>query len=61
MSNSEYIKYYKYLDDNQKDAMSDLWMSGINLEGHVYVTYDNVEKTVAKLIKEWKKTCRTKK
>lgn len=53
MSDSEYIKYYKYMNDNQRDAMSDLWMTGLNLEGHVYVTYDNVEKTVAILIKEF--------
>ena len=32
MSDKNYIKYYDYMNDKQKDAMTDLWMSGINTE-----------------------------
>ena len=45
------------MNDKQKDAMTDLWMSGINteLEGRkgAWVQYKDVEKAVAILIKEF--------
>ncbi len=55
MSSKEYIKLYDSLTDNQRDIMADLWMTGINQDGHVYVTYDDVEKSIVSLIKEERK------
>ena len=55
MSDKNYIKMYDYLTNNQKDAMTDLWMTGINTEDGVIVKWKDVEKTVAILIKEWMK------
>ena len=57
MSSSEYLNTYKYMSDSQRDAMSDLYMKGVNydIEGHgshVWVTYTDVEETVAKLLKK---------
>ena len=57
MSDKNYIKYYDYMNDKQKDAMTDLWMSGINteLEGRkgAWVQYTDVEKAVAIIIREF--------
>ena len=62
MSAPEYIKAYKFMSEKQKDAMHDLYMTGINGEGHTWVTYTDVEKAVAKIIMatvEWKDDRRT--
>lgn len=55
MSDKLYIKMYENLTDKQKDIMTDLYMKGVNKDGHTYVTYTDVEHTVALLIKEWVK------
>ena len=31
--------------------MNDLWMTGVNHDGHAWVTYGDVEKTVGLIIK----------
>ena len=49
MSCKEYRAVYDKMTDQQKKAMWDLWMSGVNYDGHSWVTYGEVEKCVAKL------------
>lgn len=50
MSAPEYIKTHKFMTEKQKDAMHDLYMTGINGDGHLWVAYSDVEKAVAKII-----------
>ena len=51
MSTKAYIEASKLMTDEQHDIMYDLFMEGVNFEdGHVYVTYTQVEDAVAKLI-----------
>lgn len=50
MSCKEYIECYEKMTDRQKDTMYDLYMSGVNYDGHVWVTYGEVERAVAKLL-----------
>ena len=50
MSAPEYIKAHNLMTEKQKDAMHDLYMTGINGDGHTWVTYTDVEKAVAKII-----------
>lgn len=50
MSAPEYIKAHNLMTEKQKDAMHDLYMTGINGDGCVWVTYADVERAVAKII-----------
>ena len=50
MSAPEYLRAYKNMTTEQKDAMHDLYMNGINGDGCVWVTYTDVERAVAKII-----------
>lgn len=52
MSAKEYIDVYDKMTDYEKDLMYDLYMTGINHDGHSWVTYGDVEKTVGLIIKE---------
>ena len=53
MSNKMYNAIFdKVFTDEQRKAMVDLYMKGINHDGHSWVTYGDVEDTVAKLFKE---------
>jgi len=51
MSTKAYREAYRFMTDEQKEAMCELFDKGINLEdGHVYVTYSDVEDTVANIV-----------
>lgn len=50
MSAKEYIEAYPLLSDTEKTMMGDLYMSGINHDGHTWVTYGDVERIVGILI-----------
>lgn len=53
MSSKEYINVFeKYMNDSQRDAMSDLYMKGVNHDGHVWVTYSDVEEFVVELFRK---------
>ena len=50
MSCKEYIEAHRdRMTQRQKDIMCDLYMSGVNHDGHVWVKYGDVEKAVAAL------------
>ena len=50
MSCKEYIEAHRNkMTLQQKDIMYDLYMSGVNRDGHVWVKYGDVEKAVAAL------------
>jgi hypothetical protein len=38
------------MTDKEKELMYDLFMSGINHDGHTWVTYGDVEKVVGQII-----------
>lgn len=51
MSSQKFIDVYdNHLSDKQKNAMQDLWMKGVNHDGHVWVTYGDVEDAVAEIV-----------
>lgn len=51
MSTQKYRDAYKYMNDAQKDAMFELFESGVNRDdGHVWVKYTDVENAVADII-----------
>ena len=50
MSCKEYIQCYEKMTRRQKDAMFDLYIKGINYDGHVWVTFGDVEYAVAMLL-----------
>lgn len=52
MSDKLYQEAYKKFNDKQKDTMYDLYMTGINHDGHSWVTYGDVEKSVAIVTEE---------
>lgn len=53
MSSKEYINVFeKYMNDDQRDAMSDLYMKGVNYDGHVWVTYSDVEDLIVTFFKK---------
>ena len=52
MSDKLYQEAYEKFSDKQKDTMNDLYMTGINHDGHSLVTYGDVEKSVAIVTKE---------
>ena len=50
MSCKEYIEAHRNkMTPKQKDIMYDLYMSGVNHDGHVWVKYGDVEKAVVAL------------
>lgn len=51
MSAKEYQEAYQFMTDKEKELMYDLFMSGINHDGHAWVTYGDVEKVVGQIIK----------
>lgn len=52
MSDKLYQEAYEKFNDKQKDTMYDLYMTGINHDGHSWVTYGDVEKSVAIVAEE---------
>ena len=52
MSSKEYINLHDHqFNDKQRDIMTDLWMSGVNHDGHVWVTWSDIEEVLVKLFK----------
>ena len=50
MSAKEYREAWKYMTDEEKELMSDLYMTGENNNGHSWVTYGDVERVVGTII-----------
>lgn len=50
MSAKEFQEAWEFMTDEEKDLMHDLWMSGVNHDGHAWVTYGNVEYVVGQII-----------
>lgn len=46
MSAKEYVEVYPLMTDTEKKLMNDLYMTGINRDGHSWVTYGDVERVV---------------
>ena len=53
MSKKSYAEIYDKMSNKQKDAMANLYMSGINNDGHTWVTYGDVEEAVAIIVKDF--------
>ena len=53
MSKKSYAEIYDKMSNKQKDAMANLYMSGITNDGHTWVTYDDVEEAVAIIVKDF--------
>lgn len=53
MADRNYLEVYNKLPDTAKYAMCDLYMSGINHDGHTWVTYGDVEKAVGIIVKDF--------
>lgn len=51
MSAKEFIEVYPLMTDTEKELMYDLFMKGINHDGHTWVTYGDVERVVGLIIK----------
>ena len=50
MSSKAYQDAYRYaLTSEQRDIMFDLYMKGVNRDGHSWVTFSDVEDTIAAL------------
>lgn len=50
MSDKEYAEVYdKKLTDRQREILHDLYMSGVNHDGHTWVMYKDVERAVVAL------------
>lgn len=50
MSCKLFLETYDTLNNEQKEILHNLYMTGENHDGHSWVTYGNVEEAVAKLI-----------
>lgn len=50
MSCKEYVKAYNLMTDEERNLMNDLYMKGVNYDGHSWVTYGDVEKVVGKIL-----------
>jgi len=50
MSCKDYQKAYEHMTTEEKNIMYDLFMKGINHDGHSWVTYGDVEKAVGQII-----------
>lgn len=55
MSSKLFIETYDTLNHEQKDILHELYMTGENHDGHVWVTYGDVEDAIAMLIIEDRK------
>lgn len=51
MSAKEYQEVYPYMTEKEKKLMYNLWMNGVNHDGHAWVTYGDVEKVVGMILK----------
>ena len=50
MSCEEYVRAYKHMSEEERELMWNLFMTGVNHDGHSWVTYGDVEKVVGKII-----------
>ena len=50
MSAKEYQEAFPSMTEDEKDLMGELFMSGVNHDSHVWVTYGDVERVVGKII-----------
>jgi len=50
MSDTGYIEVFEDMTERQKKIMYELYMKGFNANGHVWVTYGDVEKAVGELL-----------
>jgi hypothetical protein len=50
MSCEEYVKAYKLMTDEERNLMNDLYMKGVNHDGHSWNTYGDIESVVGKII-----------
>lgn len=50
MSCKEIFEAYPKMAEEEKQMMHDLYMGGINHDGHSWVTYGDVERVVGKII-----------
>ena len=51
MSSVKYQRIYDRMTEIQKQIMADLYMKGINHDGHSWNTYGDIEDAVADLLK----------
>lgn len=52
MSSKAYQEAYSSMTDKQKDIMYDLFMKGVNYDGHVMNKFCDIEDAVAGIVKE---------
>lgn len=50
MSCEEYVKAYKLMTDEERNLMNDLYMKGVNYDGHSWNKYGDIESVVGKII-----------
>lgn len=51
MSAKEYQEVYPLMTGREKDLMYELWMKGVNHDGHTWVTYGDVERVIGLILK----------
>ena len=51
MSAKEYQEVYPHMTFEEQKLMYDLWMKGVNHDGHAWVTYGDVERVVGLILK----------
>lgn len=51
MSAKEFQEVYPHMTEREKDLMYELWMKGVNHDGHAWVTYGDVERVVGLILK----------
>lgn len=51
MSAKEYQEVYPHMTFKEQKLMYDLWMSGVNHDGHTWVTYGDVERVIGLILK----------
>lgn len=51
MSAKEYQEVYPHMTFEEQKLMYDLWMGGVNHDGHTWVTYGDVERVVGLILK----------
>ena len=51
MSAKEYREAYSLMTEEERKLMYDLYMSGVNNDGHSWVTFGEVERVVGLIIK----------
>lgn len=50
MSSIKYQRAYDRMSEKQKQIMADLYLKGINRDGHSWCTYGDIEDAVADLL-----------